>query len=157
MALHATDDAPAHAEMQVVIARLRAVGMTVDDATTDTATTGQRVRSKEPLDKGGWSMIVFNPDGSAHLDPLVALGLRTGAAAFFGWPENQRMEDLRTAWIDSTDDAERHRLAEEIQDEGLKEVVFIPLGRFFRPSAWRRNVTGILPAVVPLFWNVRKT
>ena len=157
VALHATDDAPAHAEMQVVIARLRAVGMTVDDVTTDIATTGQRARSKEPLDKGGWSMIVFNPDGSAHLDPLVALGLRTGAAAFIGWPESRRMEDLRTAWIDSTDDSERRRLAEEIQDEGLKEVVFIPLGRFFRPSAWRRNVTGVLPAVVPLFWNVRKT
>jgi peptide/nickel transport system substrate-binding protein len=155
--LHATDNHAENAEMQMIVARLRAVGMNVDDVITDTGTVIQRRVSKEPLDKGGWSLLVVNVDGAAHLDPLIALGLRTGPAAIFGWPQNPRMEDLRTAWVDSTDDSEKRRLAEEIQGEGLKEVVVIPLGRYFLPSAWRKNVSGIVPNVVPLFWNVRKT
>lgn len=151
------DNAFADAVMQVVVARLRAVGMNVDDVTIDQGTLAQRRNSKEPLDKGGWSIIPVNPAGADHLDPLVALGLRTGAAAWVGWPENKRMEELRTAWIDSDDDGERRRLSMALQEEALAEVVYIPLGRYFQPSAWRQNVSGILKTTVPVFWNVRKT
>lgn len=157
VALHAMDNAFADAVMQVVVARLRAVGMNVDDVTIDQGTLAQRRNSKEPLDKGGWSIIPVNPAGADHLDPLVALGLRTGAAAWVGWPENKRMEELRTAWIDSDDDGERRRLSMALQEEALAEVVYIPLGRYFQPSAWRQNVSGILKTTVPVFWNVRKT
>lgn len=154
--LHAADDPARHASMEVVVARWRALGMTIDDMVVDIPTIGQRIASKEPLDRGGWSFFTLFPSGSDHFDPLVALGLRTGQAAWFGWPQSQRMEDLRNAWIDSEDPAERQRLAAAIQEEGLAEVVMVPLGRAFRPSAWRSNLTGIVKAVLPVFWNVRK-
>ena len=66
------------------------------------------------------------------------------------------MEELRTAWIDSNDEGERRSLTIAIQEEALAEVVYIPLGRYFLPSAWRRNLSGILNTTVPVFWNVRK-
>jgi peptide/nickel transport system substrate-binding protein len=87
----------------------------------------------------------------------VALGLRTGKDAWIGWPQSSKMEELRAAWIDSTDDGARRTLATAIQEEGLAVVVYIPLGRYIQPSAWRRNITGILTSNAPLFWNVRRS
>lgn len=153
--LHAMDNSFAHAVSQVVVARLRDVGMTIDDVPLDQGTVVQRRTSKEPLDKGGWSFFPQNPSGADHYDPLVALGIRTGAAAWVGWPENTRMEELRSAWIESDTDGERRLLAGELQAEALADVVYCPLGRYFQPSAWRRSVTGILKVPSPLFWNVQ--
>ena len=154
--LHAADNSFAHAVMPVVTARLRDVGMNVDDVTLDQGTVTQRRNSKEPLDKGGWSFFPQNPSGADHLDPLVALGIRTGAAAWVGWPDNKRIEDLRAAWIDATDAEEQVRIARDLQAEALEEVVYAPLGRYFQPTAWRSNITGILRTTVPVFWNVKK-
>jgi peptide/nickel transport system substrate-binding protein len=156
VALHVMDSQADNAEMQVIVARLREVGMNVDDVAIDLSTAARRRISKEPLDKGGWSLVVVNPDGAAHLDPLIALALRTGPNAIPGWPTNPRMEELRDAWVESTDETEKLRLAGEIQEEGLKEVVLMPLGRFFQPTAWRKTVSGVVPNVVPVFWNLRK-
>ena len=102
-------------------------------------------------------MFPNNPGGADHIDPLVALGLRTGKDAWIGWPQSSKMEELRAAWIDSTDDGARRTLATAIQEEGLAVVVYIPLGRYIQPSAWRRNITGILTSNAPLFWNVRRS
>jgi len=154
--LHAADNSFAHAVMQVVTARLREVGMNVDDVTLDQGTVSQRRNSKEPLDKGGWSFFPQNPSGADHLDPMVALGIRTGAAAWVGWPDNKRVEELRSAWIDSTDAAEQARIARDLQSEALDDVVYAPLGRYFQSTAWRGNLSGILKTTVPVFWNVRK-
>ena len=156
VALHATDNLFAHAVSQVVVARLRGVGMTIDDVTLDQGTVVQRRNSKEPLEKGGWSFFPQNPSGADHLDPLVALGIRTGNAAWIGWPKNDRIEALRSAWIDSTTAIDHQTLARDLQAEALQEVVYVPLGRYFQQSAWRRNVSGILRAPLPLFWNVQK-
>lgn len=154
--LHATDNIFAHAACQVIAARLRAAGMAIDDAATDQGTVVQRRASKAPLDKGGWSMFPQNPNAADHLDPMVALGLRTGEAAWIGWPQNARMEELRTAWIDAADEDRRRSLAAEIQREALEDVAYAPLGRYLQPSAWRAGVTGILSSPLPLFWNIEK-
>ena len=133
-----------------------ALRSTDDYVTLDQGTVVQRRNSKEPLDKGGWSFFPQNPSGADHLDPLVALGIRTGNAAWIGWPQNDRIEALRSAWIDSTTATEQRALARELQAEALQEVVYAPLGRYFQQSAWRRNISGILRAPLPLFWNVQK-
>ena len=35
-------------------------------------------------------------------------------------------------------------------------IVFVPLGQILLPTAFRRDVQGIINAPVPFFWNVRK-
>ena len=101
-------------------------------------------------------MVIANAPGADHVSPMVALGLRTGAAAWVGWPENSREEELREEWIDTPDDAEQRRLAAQIQEIALTDVLYSPLGHYVLKSAWRSNVSGILRASAPLMWNIRK-
>jgi len=154
--LHSVDSAATHAMFQIIAARLSEAGMNVDDVLMDQGTQVQRRNSKEPVEKGGWSMLIANAPGADHLDPLVALGLRTGAAAWIGWPNDPKLEELREQWLDSTDPAEQKRLPAAIQEEALTDVVYVPLGRYLQPSAWRKSVSGILKATLPVFWNVQK-
>jgi len=36
----------------------------------------------------------------------------------------------------------------------LDEVAYVPWGEYVLPTAFRKNVTGILKFIAPLFWNV---
>ena len=101
-------------------------------------------------------MFALNPSGVDHLDPLVALGLRNGAAAWIGWPNNLRLEELRDAWIDSQDPEEQRPIAATIQAVALEDVTYVPLGQYVQPSAWRNSLQGIVRANVPIFWNIEK-
>jgi peptide/nickel transport system substrate-binding protein len=149
-------DTPAHAMFQIIAARLSAAGMNVDDVVIDQATVIQRRNNRGPVEKGGWSGLIALAPAADHLDPLVALGLRTGPAAWIGWPNDPKIEELRDRWLDSTDPTEQMRLAAAIQEQALTDVLYVPLGRFFQWSAWRKNVTGVLRSTVPVFWNVRR-
>ena len=155
--LHPTDSPTNNTMCQVIAARLTEFGFKVDDQIMDSATVGMRRVKKEPPERGGWSMFIVNVPGAGHSSPLVAQGLRTGAAAFSGWPENPEMEVLRDRWIDSTDAAEQRALTARSQEVALADVIFSPLGHYVRKSAWRSNVSGIVRATEPLMWNVSKS
>ncbi len=156
--LHATDQPVYDALSQVVAAGMKKVGINVDDQSTDWGTVVQRRASKETIDKGGWSMFCASFPAADYLNPLAAPAIRgNGDAAWFGWPTAPTVEQFRDAWIDSNDDAERKRLAAEIQREVLTQAMYVPLGNYTLPSAWRKNVTGLLKGPVPVFWNVQKS
>ncbi len=101
--LHPTDNVFANTASAIVAGRLRECGLNIDDVAMDQGTLMQRRNSREHPAHGGWSMFALNPAGVDHLDPLVALGLRNGKAAWIGWPNDPRLEELRDAWIDSRD------------------------------------------------------
>ncbi len=49
-------------------------------------------------------------------------------------------------------------IAEEIQKEAYDQVIYIPLGQFLTPSAWRKSLTGVLEGpATPVWWNVDKS
>ena len=155
--LHPTDQPFYDAMSQVCAATLKRIGVNVDDAAMDWGTVVQRRNSKEPLEKGGWSLFCTSFPALDYTDPLAAPGLRgTGAAAWYGWPTDKKIEDLRAAWIEATGDVDRKRLAAEIQTEGFTEAMYVPLGQYFQSGAWRSNITGHLKGQPPLFWNVSK-
>jgi peptide/nickel transport system substrate-binding protein len=137
--------------------RLREAGLNVDDQVMDQATVIARRNNREAPEKGGWSLLIANAPAADHLSPMVALGLRTGAAAWIGWPTDPALEALRERWIDSPDPNEQKRLAGEIQGIALSDVVYVPLGHYLQKSAWRSNVSGILKASSPVFWNIKKS
>jgi peptide/nickel transport system substrate-binding protein len=155
--LHAADFAPVNAMWQVTAVRLAEAGFNIDDQVMDQATVITRRNNREAPDKGGWSLVIANAPAADHLSPMVALGLRTGAAAWIGWPTDPTVEALREQWIDSPDPNEQKRLAAEIQRIALADVLYVPLGHYLQKSAWRSNVSGILKASAPVFWNVTKT
>jgi hypothetical protein len=117
---------------------------------------GHHVRPGPAPERGGWSMFPHNPSGVDHLDPLVALGLRNGAAAWAGWPDNPHMEELRDTWIDSDDAGEQRRIAAAIQAAAPEDVTYVPLGQYVQPTAWRSRLRGVLKANAPVFWNIEK-
>ena len=130
---------------QVCAATLKRVGVNIDDAAMDWGTVVQRRNSREPLDKGGWSLFCTSFPALDYTDPLSAPGLRgTGEKAWYGWPVDPVIEDLRARWIDAPDEPDRKRLAAEIQTQAFTKGMFVPLGQYFQSAAWRTNITGHL-------------
>ncbi len=156
--LHPTDQTFYDAASHVVLDAFRRVGLNIDDVTTDWGTVVQRRASREPLDKGGWSLFPHGLPAAEYRDPIFASTVRgNGQAGFFGWPTDPIGEALRDRWIDSTDPAEQKRLDAEIQAQAFRQVPFIPLGQYFPPAAWRSTITAPQKGVVPVFWEVAKS
>jgi peptide/nickel transport system substrate-binding protein len=155
--LHPTDQPANDALCHVIARRLTEAGFNLDDQVMDFATLVMRRNKREAPDAGGWSLVIPLAPGADHISPMVALALRTGAAAWNGWPEGAEVETLREQWVDSADPAEQQRIAAKIQEIALNDVLMIPLGHYRQRSAWRSNVSGILQAPYPVMWNVSKT
>ena len=68
-----------------------------------------------------------------------------------------QIEKLVTNWVRATDQRQRKAIADEIQKVALSEAVYVPWGEWLMPTAFRKNVQGILKFNAPLFWNVQKT
>ncbi len=156
--LHPTDQTFYDAMSQVLAATLKKIGVNVDDQAMDWGTVVQRRASKEPLDKGGWSIFCTSFPAVDYLDPLAAPANRgNGGKAWYGWPDDPKAEALHDAWLDAADPAERAKLSAAIQLEVFTQALYVPLGQYFQSAAWRTNVTGQLKGPVPIFWNVRKS
>jgi peptide/nickel transport system substrate-binding protein len=152
-----TDFAVINAMAQVTASVCRAIGLNVDYVATDWGALVQRRASREPVEKGGWSAFCTYSDGFTTSNPGVYTALwGMGERAWFGWYNSPKMEALRDAWFAAPDLATQQRLGREIQVLALDEVPFVPVGLWRQPIARRANVTGILRATRPLFWNVKK-
>ena len=155
--LHPTDQPFYDAMTQVVAATLRQIGVNFDDASMDWGTVVQRRNSREPLDKGGWSLFCTSFGALDYLDPLTVPAMRgNGKQAWYGWPTNAKIEAMRDQWIGSEDAAEQKNLATDMQLEALTDALYVPLGQDFQSAGFRKNVTGQLKGPLPLFWNVKK-
>jgi peptide/nickel transport system substrate-binding protein len=155
--LHPTDQPFYDAMTQVVAATLQKIGIAIDDQSMDFGTVVQRRASREPIDKGGWSMFCASFPAVDYLNPLAVPAARgNGGKAWFGWPDDARLETLHDQWLDTTDAAKQARLAAAFQQEVLTYAAYVPLGQYFPPTAWRRTVTGQLKGPVPVFWNIQK-
>jgi len=148
--------APA-AMTQVGADLVRRLGFNADIVLTDWGTTVQRRVSREPVDRGGWSML-FTAFSSVDLvDPAAHFPLRgNGTNAWFGWPTIPRLEELRDAWFEASDLATEQRLAREMQTVAMDELPYVPVGSYLSMTAIRRNLTGRVPGLA-LFWNLRRT
>ncbi len=155
--MHPTDQPFYDAMTQVVVSQLKKVGLNVDDQAMDWGTVVQRRGKKDPLDKGGWSLFCTSFPALDYTDPLSAPGLRgIGQKAWYGWPDDAKIEQYRQQFIDATDDATRKTACERIQLEAFTNGLYVPLGQYFQSAAWRSNITGQLKGQPPLFWNVKK-
>jgi peptide/nickel transport system substrate-binding protein len=155
--MHPTDQTFYDAMSSVAVAAFKAVGLNIDEQSVDWGTVVQRRTSREPLEKGGWSMFPAGYPAGEYRDPVFATNIRgNGKDAWFGWPDDPKIEAMRDAWMDSNDEAERKKLDREIQARAFETVPFIPLGQYLPPTAWRANITTPLTGAVPVFWNISK-
>ena len=155
--LHATDQPFYNSASQVVVDQLRRVGLNVDDQAMDWGTVLQRRASREPLDKGGWSLFVSVTPVPEYRNPLLGSLLRgNGKDAWIGWPDIPEIETAYNAWLDADDEAERTRLERQIQLAAFDQVPYIPLGRYMPRVAWSKSITDPLKGPAPVFWNISK-
>ncbi len=135
---------------------LKKLGMKVDFRVSDWGTLVQRRASREPPERGGWSMFHTTWNGVDGINPGVMTYLRAnGQNAWFGWPNLPRLETLRLSWFDAPDLEGQQKIAAEMQQVILEEAPYLPLGQYFSPTAWRRTITEPNSAVIS-FWGVRR-
>ena len=136
---------------------LRRMGFNLEVVSTDWGTLVQRRASREPVERGGWSIIHTTASGTDLGVPAIHLFLRAnGLNAWFGWPDDDGIERLRTEWLDASDDATSRRIGAALNARAMEALPYVPLGFYWQPSAWRRNVTGVFRAPTTVFWNVAK-
>ena len=135
---------------------LRKIGMNVDEVSTDWGTTVQRSVSRQPPDKGGWHMFASFTGGYDMSTPATAQLLRgNGAHAYNGWPDLPKLEALRDAWLAAGDQSTQLALARQIQAQALLDVPYLPLGLYYQPTAYKRDLTGMQTGLIQ-FTGVRR-
>jgi peptide/nickel transport system substrate-binding protein len=154
--INPTDFPAIHPLGLVTADTLKKIGMNVDLQETDWGTVVQRRASREPIEKGGWS--IFHTFGSAptYATPVTSPIVRgQGTDGWFGWWNSPKAEELVQSWLDAPDDATRARFAGELANLAMSDVATIMLGQWYGKTAFRRTITGVLPGVSPYPWNVR--
>ena len=156
--LHATDHTFYNPSSSIVAHMLSDVGFNIDDQAMDWATVQSRRTSREGLDKGGWSLFPSVTPVPDYADPLLANFIRcNGKDAWFGWPTDPKLEAMYENWLGTTDPTAATRLETDYQLQAFETLPYIPLGGYRQTSAWRDNLTGVLPGPSIVFWNVSKT
>ena len=150
-------DPPALAALgQVGADMLKRAGMNVDAQSMDWGSVIQRRASREPVEKGGWSVLFTSFFGLDQLTPAGHLGLRgNGANGWDGWCDSPQLEALRDAWFAAPDFAAQKAAAVKMQEQAFVDVPSIPLGEYAIPTTIRREITGLQKGL-PIFWSLRK-
>lgn len=138
--------------------RLRAAGVNVDLQLSDFASMMARRINQGPSTQGGWNLFPMWSYGFEMDNPIANPALNTVCSdgAYAGWACSREIEELKSAWATETDPAKRREIVRRIQVAAAELVPIIPLGRFFSPMAYRRNVTGVLRTPLPVFWELEK-
>jgi ABC-type transport system substrate-binding protein len=147
--------APA-AMTQVGADMFRRLGVNLDAALTDWGTVVQRRTSREPVERGGWSVLYTAFTSFDFLDPSAHAPLRgNGTAAWPGWPTIPRLEELRDAWFEGPEGEAQQRLCREIQEVAMDELPYIPVGAYISNTALHRNLQGRVSGFA-IFWNISR-
>jgi len=155
--LAATDFPTLNALCEVGRDMLVKCGMNVDYAAMDWASVVARRASREPVEKGGWSLFFTFWTGLDVINPGVNQTLRgNGSNGWWGWASSPRLEALRQRWFDATTLADQQAAAREMQAVGFEEAPTLPLGQYFQATSYRRTLIDV-PKGMPLFWSLRKT
>jgi peptide/nickel transport system substrate-binding protein len=155
--LVATDVAITKAEGDVTADLLKKIGMNVQYQALDWGTVGQRRASKEPPDKGGWNIFHTWHAGADCVNPAPYTALdASGDTAWFGWPKSELVQAKIAEWYTAPDLAAEKKVIAELNKAAMDHVVYIPTGFFQFKQAWRDNLSGVVKAPFPVFWDVTK-
>ena len=151
-----TDILAPSAMTQVAGDMFRRLGVNLDFALTDWGTVVQRRASREPVERGGWSVFLTAFSSTDFMDPAGHVALRgNGVNSWPGWPTVPRLEELRDAWFEAPDLPAQQAIARDIQRTAMDELPFIPVGAYMSTTAHRANLRDRVPGFA-IFWNLRR-
>jgi peptide/nickel transport system substrate-binding protein len=136
---------------------LRRMGMNVEMAASDWGTVVQRRNSREPVEKGGWSIFHTYSPGYTRYTPMEYGSIRgQGMAGFFGWYRDDAMEAMTRRFVEAPTQAERDAIVHDIQARAFEMVPSAPLGTYEVRMAYRADLVGVISLNAPYFWNVHR-
>ncbi|MBV9249568.1 MAG: ABC transporter substrate-binding protein [Acetobacteraceae bacterium] len=151
-----TDQPVLNALSNVALDMLQRVGVNVDYQATDWGMVVQRRALTKSPAEGGWNLFCTGFSGLDFFTPASHLPLRgNGKGGWFGWPRDDKIEELRDAWFNAPDLSAQKKIGVEIQLEAFQSVPYYPLGLAQLPTAFRRDITDV-PQGFPIFWGVRR-
>ena len=126
------------------------MGMNVEMVATDWGTVVQRRVSREPVEKGGWSILHTWAPSTIRFTPVEHSQIRgLGATAWFGWYQDDTMEALTRRFVEASTPKERDETVLEIHRRAFEMVPWSALGTFQIRTAYRSDLTGVIKATVP--------
>jgi peptide/nickel transport system substrate-binding protein len=141
---------------QVGADQLRKAGMNVDLRSMDFTSMIRRRLSKDPPDKGGWSVFFSINDGLFTNNPATHSAIRgDGKTGLPGWSTSPELETLRDRWLNAEDLNEQRLICEQIQLQMWRDVPYIPMGHWVRSTAHRRDIVD-LPWGFAAFYGARR-
>jgi len=141
---------------QVTNEALKKIGMNVELRESDWGTVIQRRASREPVEKGGWSIFHTTGGAPAYGSPVTSPLVRgQGEKGWFGWWNSPKAEELAEAWVAASDPAAQARIADELGTLALSEVATVPLGQFYLQTAYRTSLRDMVKGVAPFPWGIR--
>jgi peptide/nickel transport system substrate-binding protein len=144
------------AAAQVASDVLLRVGMNIDLHTMEWGSLVARRASREPVDKGGWSIFFTSLGGTGNISPGPNIAIQaSGADAWFGWPTDPKMEALRTAWFDAPDFEAQQSISREMQEQFWRNPSYVPLGMYDQPTGFRSYLHDVRDGW-PQFYGVRR-
>jgi peptide/nickel transport system substrate-binding protein len=156
--LDGVDQPLIHAEALVATDEMRKLGLNVQYVASDWGTVVTRRAVTKPPAQGGWNVFETGWDGTDLLNPSTNVMLRAnGRKAWFGWPTDAPLENLRIDWLKAENEEQRRAIAAKIQQRAFDVVPYIPTGQFEVKTAFRKNVKGYVNAPAIFMWNIEKT
>jgi len=136
---------------------LRQAGFKVDLQAMDWQTLVSRRAKKDPPGKGGWNVLITNFTSFDLANPIThPMVAGSCDKAWFGWPCDAELERSRQAFLRAGSNAERKALAEQVQVRAMEVGTYFPIGEYWYPRAYRRNIRGVIEAFNMVLWNVDK-
>ncbi|MES2197294.1 MAG: ABC transporter substrate-binding protein [Pseudomonadota bacterium] len=144
-----------HAQTLLAAQAMRDIGLKVDYQAMDWPTLSTRRASKNPVAQGGWSAFMSGPAAPDMSEPVGHLALRSNCEkAWFGWPCDEAIEKLRADFTMIPDLEGRKANARAVQLRALETVPYVPVGQLYLLRGYRKDLTGLLTAGVPVYWSV---
>ena len=145
----------------VIAQKLTEAGINVDLQATDWSTVISRRTKQDAPGAGspGWNIFTTWWTGIPMSNPITNAPLSTTCDKknWFGWPCDEEMEKLRTAYVAAGSVAEQKAAAEALQKRYYEFLPYINTGQFLAPVAYRNTLKGVPDALLLVAWNIEKT
>jgi len=158
--LHATDHQYINPSNLVMIQQLRRASfLKLDVQAMDWGSVVAKRAKKEPPAQGGWNIFITGTTVLTSASPITHTSIGMGCdKAWFGWPCDQKFEDLRKEWAFAPDIDTRKKVAVELSKRAYDQIPYISFAQWVNPVAYRSDkISGVLsvPSVPPM-WNIEK-
>ncbi len=155
--LHPLDSALLNPFGLVLIDRMKRAGFNLDAQGADWSSIAQRWVRKNPLDRGGWSVVPVVYTGFDMADPLANLGMGYNCTGNQPWGYCEpAMTPLIERFEAEGDPAKRKQIGADLNRIAIEQATFPIAGQFRAPAAWRAELRGVIDFGFPVVWNIER-